>query len=138
PSRAIEYRQVKKAGKYFWEVLVEWEDLPSEDATWQSWDAMRELFPNFLLENKEALEGDGNDADTARRLKNAASRAWHARRRLSRRASEVRYADRRARTGDDTRDTIGDGRGFERAGDEVHAHTYLGARGIGNADAGQG
>ncbi|CAA0807060.1 Unknown protein, partial [Striga hermonthica] len=71
-----------------------------------------------------------DDADTARRLKNAASRAWHARRRLSRRAGEARYADGQARAGDDARYIIGDEREFDRASDGVHARTCLGARGL--------
>ncbi|CAA0805979.1 Unknown protein, partial [Striga hermonthica] len=71
------------------------------------------------------------DANTARRLKNAASRPWHARRRLSDRAGEARYVDGHARAGDDARDTVGDEIGVERADDGVHARACLGAQGLG-------
>ncbi|CAA0810803.1 Unknown protein, partial [Striga hermonthica] len=71
------------------------------------------------------------DTDTARRLKNATSRAWHARRRLSRRAGEARYADGQARAEDDALDIIGAERGIERASDGMHARTCLGVRGLG-------
>ncbi|CAA0830188.1 Unknown protein, partial [Striga hermonthica] len=93
PSCAIEYRQVKKSGHYRWEVLVEWEELPSEEATWEDLDEIREQFSDFVLEDKETLEGDENDADVGRQFKNALSRAYHARRRLAQRAGETQAID---------------------------------------------
>lgn len=32
-----------------WEVLVEWEDLPLEDATWEQQEMMRLQFSDFIL-----------------------------------------------------------------------------------------
>ncbi|CAA0837931.1 Unknown protein, partial [Striga hermonthica] len=90
PKRAIEYRKVKRAGRYRWEVLVDWEELPSEEATWEDLEEMRDQFPNLILGDKDSLEGDGNDAEVARQLKNTASRAYHARRRQARVTAEVR------------------------------------------------
>ncbi|CAA0810223.1 Unknown protein, partial [Striga hermonthica] len=97
PKRAIEYCKVRKARRYRWEVLVDWEELPTEEATWEDLDEVRDQFPNFILEDKEALEGDGNDAEVARQLKNAASRAYHARKRLAREAAKVRALECGAR-----------------------------------------
>ncbi|CAA0819827.1 Unknown protein, partial [Striga hermonthica] len=103
PKQAIEYRKVKRAGRYRWEVLVDWEELPPEEATWEDLEEIRGQFPNFILEDKESLEGDGNDAEGARQLKNAASRAYHVRRRQARATAEVRVLEWSAReTGVDT------------------------------------
>lgn len=75
PRRALDYRQVKKEGRMRWEVLLEWEDLPMEEATWEHLGAMHERFPDLVLEDKDELEGDGNDASESRGLKNAYNRA---------------------------------------------------------------
>lgn len=40
PRRALNFRQVKKGGRMRWEVLLEWEDLPKEETTWEHLGAM--------------------------------------------------------------------------------------------------
>ena len=38
-------------------MLVQWEDLPDFEATWESVDVMKQQFPAFHLEDKVALLG---------------------------------------------------------------------------------
>lgn len=79
PLRAVEYRQVKRGGRFRWEVLIEWKTLPSSEATWESWDIIKERFSKFILEDKDNIEGGRNDTDEGRWLKNAYNRARRAR-----------------------------------------------------------
>lgn len=41
-------------------------------------DKIRERFPDFILEDKDKLHGDGNDTNKARGLKNAYNRVRRA------------------------------------------------------------
>lgn len=78
PKSAREYRRIKRGGRFRWEVLIEWEELPLTDATWEGVEEMRGRFPDFVLEDKDRLEGNGNDAEESRGLKNAYNRARRA------------------------------------------------------------
>lgn len=71
PIRAAEYRQIKRGDQFWWEVLIEWEGLPVEEATWENLKEIRNRFPEFILEDKDSLEGDENDENEGRGLKNA-------------------------------------------------------------------
>lgn len=71
PMQVREYRQVKRGGHFRWEVLLEWEGLPAEDATWENLEEIRDRFPDLALEDKDILEGDRNVGNEARCLKNA-------------------------------------------------------------------
>lgn len=75
PVRAIDYRQVKKSGRFRWEVLIEWESLPLSEAIWENVEAMKEQFLELDLEDKDVRQGERNDANEARDLKNTYNRA---------------------------------------------------------------
>lgn len=74
PARAIDYRQLKQSGRFCSEVLIEWEDLPTEKATWENMQEIKDRFPNFILEDKEVREEGGNDRSKGKELKNAYNR----------------------------------------------------------------
>ncbi|KAL0533232.1 hypothetical protein IC582_030448 [Cucumis melo] len=57
PEEAIEYRKI---GAEQWEVLVCWRGLPKHEASWESYDEMKEKYPNFHLEDKVTLKGGSN------------------------------------------------------------------------------
>lgn len=71
PARALEYRKIKRSGRFRWEVLIEWESLATTEATWEEVDMIRQRFPNFVLEDKDVPEEDRNDANESCELKNA-------------------------------------------------------------------
>lgn len=39
------------------EVLVEWEGISREEATWEQWEVLQELFPNLNQEDKVSIKG---------------------------------------------------------------------------------
>lgn len=41
-AKVLDYCQLKKGGRFRWEVIVEWETLPNSEATWENLDEMRE------------------------------------------------------------------------------------------------
>lgn len=45
--------------------------LPREEATWEHLGMKKERYLEFVLKDNDVLEGDGNDADEGRGLKNA-------------------------------------------------------------------
>nr|GFB59813.1 hypothetical protein [Tanacetum cinerariifolium] len=45
------------------EVLIAWKGMPVTEATWESFDEMRQQFPDFHLEDKVSFLGGGDDAD---------------------------------------------------------------------------
>lgn len=75
PVKAVEYRYIKKGGRFRWEVLIEWESLPESEATWENVEMMKTKFPSFVLEDKEDLQGNEIDTRESRELKNAYNRA---------------------------------------------------------------
>jgi len=44
-----------------WEVLIKWQGLPSQEATWEEYDDFQKRFPDFHLEDKVNLERECND-----------------------------------------------------------------------------
>ncbi|KAJ8631690.1 hypothetical protein MRB53_025013 [Persea americana] len=75
PVHALEYLQIKRGGRFRWEVLIQWDTLPLDDSTWEDMNVIRGQFPEFYLEDKASLQGEGNDANEGRVLKNAYDRA---------------------------------------------------------------
>ena len=78
PLKALEYRRIKRGSRFRWEVLLQWELLPSEEATWEDLAAMKHQFPHLVLEDKDKLQEGGNDENQGRQLKNAYNRARRA------------------------------------------------------------
>ncbi|KAA0043035.1 Retrotransposable element Tf2 [Cucumis melo var. makuwa] len=58
PQEGAHYRK-DKLGK--WEVLISWEGLPKHEATWEKYEEVQMLYPDFHLEDKVNLEGHSND-----------------------------------------------------------------------------
>ncbi|KAL0542645.1 hypothetical protein IC582_008834 [Cucumis melo] len=58
PEEVVEYR---KTGAEQWEVLVCWKGLPKHEASWESYEEMKEKFPTLHLEDKVNLKGGSND-----------------------------------------------------------------------------
>ena len=48
-----------------WHVLVQWENLPEDDATWEPVDEFRATFPSFQLED-ELFPNGGRDVMTGK------------------------------------------------------------------------
>ncbi|CAA0811003.1 Unknown protein [Striga hermonthica] len=46
PRRALKYPRIKRPRRFHWEVLVEWEDLPAEEATWKNMQDIRCILKN--------------------------------------------------------------------------------------------
>lgn len=42
------------------QVLVKWKDISKQEATWEDSEEMLQSYPNLNLEDKIALEGEGN------------------------------------------------------------------------------
>jgi hypothetical protein len=47
------------------QVLIQWQDLPLTDATWELYDNINSLFPDFHLEDNVSLVGAGIVMDQA-------------------------------------------------------------------------
>ena len=84
PVHALEYLQIKRGGRFRWEVLIQWDTLPLDDSTWEDMNVIRGQFPEFYLEDKASLQGEGNDANEGRVLKNAYNRARRQRLKMDR------------------------------------------------------
>ena len=57
-------KQTRKLTDDQLEVLIKWKDLPNHDSTWEGYKVINELFPDFHLEDKVALLGEGIDGPT--------------------------------------------------------------------------
>ena len=69
PKEVLRYRQQRKGrgGDRIWQVLVHWQGLPVEEATWEDYEEVATKFSNFSLEDKGVLEGGGNGEAPKRR-----------------------------------------------------------------------
>lgn len=54
-------RTVERNGSLIDEVSVHWQALTEDDATWEVVGDIARHFPDFSLEDKSILEGEGND-----------------------------------------------------------------------------
>ncbi|KAL7106350.1 hypothetical protein ACP275_07G107500 [Erythranthe tilingii] len=61
PTQILESRAVAGNGGRVREVLVKWNSLPVEDATWEALEVLVEKFPHLNLEDKVVFEEGGND-----------------------------------------------------------------------------
>ncbi|KAJ1406999.1 Retrotransposon gag domain [Sesbania bispinosa] len=52
-----------------YQVLVEWDGMPREEATWESWDLLVELYTKAALEDKVLFHGRGTDTPQENRKK---------------------------------------------------------------------
>ncbi|GJR04101.1 retrotransposon gag domain, retroviral aspartyl protease [Tanacetum coccineum] len=52
PDSIISHIWVSEAGNLVLELLISWSNRPVEEATWESYDLLKEQFPNFRLEDK--------------------------------------------------------------------------------------
>ena len=75
PIIDLRYRNWKKGRGMtkVWQVLVQWQGVPTEEATWEDYDEMVERFPDFFLEDKGILEERGN-VETVRKSKRIVER----------------------------------------------------------------
>ncbi|KZV33186.1 hypothetical protein F511_18202 [Dorcoceras hygrometricum] len=70
PTRVIGHRLKKQAGILVPQVLVQWKDKPSEEATWEDAADFQAQFPHTSLEDKAVLEGEGIDRGIRREIVN--------------------------------------------------------------------
>ncbi|XP_038978713.1 uncharacterized protein LOC120109046 [Phoenix dactylifera] len=62
PMKVLQCR-IKRKGRNkrkVWQVLMQWKDIPIEDATWEEYDEVARKYPKFHLEDKEVLQEGGN------------------------------------------------------------------------------
>lgn len=61
PIAVLETRWVRKGSTFVEELLVQWEHLSKEDATWENAQELRDKFLSFNLEDKVLIQDRGND-----------------------------------------------------------------------------
>lgn len=61
PKAILDRRVIQVHGKLVPQALVQWSDLPIEDASWESIADLSVDFPDFSLEDKATLDEGGND-----------------------------------------------------------------------------
>lgn len=61
PQAIVTDRTIQTAEGEDYQVLVEWAGLPREDATWESWDNLMNVYSAADLEDKVIFHGRGND-----------------------------------------------------------------------------
>ncbi|XP_072064498.1 uncharacterized protein [Arachis hypogaea] len=71
PQLVLEHHMVKKNKRWHEEVLIKWQALPVEDATWEVYEDMKQMHPNFDLEGKVNLNRETIDRRTEKRG------SWH-------------------------------------------------------------
>jgi hypothetical protein len=59
PAKVLKAQQRRSV----WHLLIQWENLPLEDATWEQLDDFRQQFPKFQLED-ELFAQTGRDVMT--------------------------------------------------------------------------
>ncbi|GAV71540.1 Chromo domain-containing protein, partial [Cephalotus follicularis] len=50
------------------QVLVQWTNMPPEEATWENLRELQDLFPTLHLEDKVSFVGSGNDTNQQTQL----------------------------------------------------------------------
>ena len=61
PQRILDQKWTTRGGKMSYEILVQWKNLPPEDATWELAEIVFQQFPDIELEDKLNLEVVGID-----------------------------------------------------------------------------
>jgi hypothetical protein len=59
PIEVLEARTIVKGNQKVHQVLVQWDQHPIFEATWEDMDDLRQKFPNYNLEDKVVFNGDG-------------------------------------------------------------------------------
>lgn len=60
PLSVLDSRILLQQGQQTPQVLVQWQQLSSKEATWENYENFRALYPNFHLEDKVNFKGGGN------------------------------------------------------------------------------
>jgi len=63
PSIILVRRKIKRNGAWFSEVLIQWKELPEEEATWEGEHKIQLLNRHFDLEDKVNFNGGGIDTN---------------------------------------------------------------------------
>lgn len=61
PASVLQARQIISQGEVVNQVLIKWKGLLEEDNSWENIQDIKQLFPNFNLEDKVILGGDSID-----------------------------------------------------------------------------
>ncbi|CAJ2675282.1 unnamed protein product [Trifolium pratense] len=61
PSAILERRTILIHGVPREQVLIQWKGAPPDEASWEDVDIITACYPNFHLEDKVILEGEGSD-----------------------------------------------------------------------------
>jgi hypothetical protein len=61
PKCVLDTRWVKRGSKFIEESLIQWKQLPRDDATWENTQELRDKFMNFNLEDKVCVTGGSID-----------------------------------------------------------------------------
>ena len=62
PLKVLDYRQTKRGRhrRKLWQVLIHWQQLSFEEATWEDYDEISNTFSKFILEDKDVFQGRAN------------------------------------------------------------------------------
>jgi len=63
PSIILDRCKIKRNGIWLSEVLIQWKELPEEEATWEGEHEIQRLYPHFDLEDKVNFNGGGIDTN---------------------------------------------------------------------------
>ncbi|XP_073223389.1 uncharacterized protein [Cicer arietinum] len=61
PSQVLGRRTIQQQGEQVQQVLIQWQQKPAEEATWEDVNTIQNQFPEFNLKDKVELEGEGID-----------------------------------------------------------------------------
>jgi len=64
PQSLLGNRMIKKNAQWQEEVLIQWQGMTTEKATWEHFSDMQGQYPHFNLEDKVLFNGGGNDTNT--------------------------------------------------------------------------
>jgi hypothetical protein len=59
PSKVLDVRIIQQGQAKIPQVLIQWTNIPAQDATWENVQDIKVNFPKFNLEDKVLLKGDG-------------------------------------------------------------------------------
>ncbi|XP_072078039.1 uncharacterized protein [Arachis hypogaea] len=68
PLRVLGHQMIKVDNTWQEQVLIQWQHLSSEEATWKGYEDMRHLHPSFELEDKVNVHGGGVDTKREKRV----------------------------------------------------------------------